>query len=136
MGTIQQFGYNLHVLYNLCIIYIYNQVSIFLLNHRTSLKNLAAWCEMELSSMSQLLDILQNLYLWSQFLQRAQVGHSAVDLVFVLTWTLKQRNCRERVYLGTYIPNHSKFLDILMMNREWFISIIVTRNNIVWKYGP
>ena len=71
MGTIQQFGYNLYVLYNLCIIYIYNQVSIFLLNHRTSLKNLAAWCEMELSSMSQLLDILQNLYLWSQLVQRA-----------------------------------------------------------------
>ena len=58
MGNIQQFGYNLHVLYNLCIIYIYNQVSIFALNHRASLKNLAAWCEMELSSMSQLLDIL------------------------------------------------------------------------------
>ena len=72
MGTIQQFVYNLYVLYNLCIIYIYNQVSIILLNRRTSLKNIAAWCEMELSSMSRPLDILQNLYLSSQFLQRAQ----------------------------------------------------------------
>ena len=45
MGTFQQFGYNLHVLYNLCIIYIYNQASIFSLNHRTALKNLAAWCD-------------------------------------------------------------------------------------------
>ena len=42
MEIIQQFEYNLHVLYNVCIIYIYNQVSIFLLNHMTSLKNLAA----------------------------------------------------------------------------------------------
>ena len=66
MEIIQQFEYNLHVLYNVCIIYIYNQVSIFLLNHMTSLKNLAAWCQMKLSSMSQLLDVLQNLYLWSQ----------------------------------------------------------------------
>ena len=29
MGNIQQLGSNLHVLYNLCIIYIYNQVSFF-----------------------------------------------------------------------------------------------------------
>ena len=50
MGTIQQFGYNLQVLYNLCIIYIYNKVSIFLLNDRTFLKDFAAWCEIKLSS--------------------------------------------------------------------------------------
>ena len=43
MGTTQQFGYNLHVLYNRFIIYIYNQVSILLLNQKTSLKNLAAY---------------------------------------------------------------------------------------------
>ena len=42
MGTIQQFVYNLYVLYNLCIIYIYHQVSIILLTRRTSLKNIAA----------------------------------------------------------------------------------------------
>ena len=130
MRTIQQFGYNLYVLYNLCIIYIYNQVSIFLLNHGTSLKNLAAWCEMELSSMSRLLDILQNLYLWSQFLQRAQAGHSAVDLVSGLTWTINEGNYRERVYLGLINLNH-KFLNILIMNREWFIFI---KWNIKWRF--
>ena len=47
--------------------------------------------------MSQLLH-------WSQFLLRAQAGHSAVDLVSVLTSTLNQRNCQERIYIGTYIP--------------------------------
>ena len=54
--------------------------------------------------MSQLQDILQNLYLWSQFLQRAQAGYTAVDLVSVLALTLNQRNYREWVYLETIIP--------------------------------
>ena len=72
MGTIQQFGYNLHVLYNLCIIYIYNQVSIFLLNQRT---------EFLVTAHRYFAESLP----LSQFLQRAQVGHSAVVLVSVLT---------------------------------------------------
>ena len=104
MGNIQQSGCNLRALYNLCIIYIYNQVSIFFIKSQDFSKESCymMWDGIEFDVTAPRY-FAEPLPLVTVF-QRAQAGHSAVDLASILKWTLNQRNYRERVYLGTYIP--------------------------------
>ena len=90
MGIIQQFGYNLYVLYNLFIIYIYNHVSIFFIKPRNFSKEFC--CTMQ--------DGIE--------FHVTAPGCFAESLPLVTVFTegtsrsINQGSYRERVYLGTY----------------------------------